>query len=490
MEFAFSFKIDAMKRYPRSFLQLVTFSHLIVTLPLLALGLYAVLTLDRLSSRYESAIQSVSQSGRLSGELVEDVHHMDRNLRRHEILQTEETLADYEAVRGDWHRHMEDFVALGQLPVLQLDDLRAQIALEEQAHSALIAEKNYQKAHAAIDEIRTRTDRLQDDVRRQIELDQAAIRQQSDDVSRHFNIALGAALGLALLSIWLIRRLLSRLIGRFERAVLALGRGDLQKPILLDGPGDLRWLGRWLEWLRKRLISLEEGRAQVLRHMSHELKTPLVALQEGSALLAEQVPGPLTAAQSKILGIVQNNARRLQELIEGLLRLQQAGHAAERIGYEQLPCAEIVEQVVDTHRLIAQERNIDFVMQLDTFDIVAGREALLTIVHNLVSNAVKFSPAGGEIRVSLQRDGDRAVLDVVDEGPGIPEKDRAHLFEPFFRGSASRQIAGVGLGLAIAREFVLAHRGDIEIITGEAPGAHFRVRLPLAAPYLRKLENV
>jgi two-component system sensor histidine kinase GlrK len=282
---------------------------------------------------------------------------------------------------------------------------------------------------------------------------------------------------------------LARLIARFERALLRLGKGDLQQPIELDGPGDLRWLGRWLEWLRRRLLSLEEGRTQVLRHVSHELKTPLAAMQEGTSLLSEEVPGPLTPEQRRIINILQNNSRRLQDLIEGLLRLQQAGHAAERIGFEAVRFDQLIEQVLETCRLIAGERNINFQCELSETEIVAGREALITIVHNLLSNAIKFSPDGGLIRITLAHDQEQAVLDVMDDGSGVAEQDGQQIFEPFYRSEASRQIAGIGLGLAIAREFVLAHRGEISFIPASS-GGHFRVSLPLKAPYLRRQADV
>ncbi len=479
----------AMKRYPRSFLQLVTLGHLAVAIPLLLLACYAVFALDQLSERYQAVVEHVSTSGHLTGELNEDLQRMELTLRRHEILKNVDTLADYEEIRSEWRGHVGAFAQLNMLPNPLIQEFQVLLVLEESAHQAMLEGQGFQPMRAAIDEIRERSAKVHAEVNDAIARDQAGIRASSNQLLQHLVLAMVVAVSLAVLFLWLIRHLLGRLIGRFERAVLALGRGDLQTPILLDGPGDLRWLGRWLEWLRKRLMSLEEGRTQVLRHVSHELKTPLAALQEGSALLAEQVPGPLTPAQTKILGIVQTNARRLQDLIEGLLRLQQAGHAAERIGYVTLQYAEIVEQVIDTHRLIAQEQGIRFKSELQPLQIVAGHEALLTILHNLIANAVKFSPPGGLIEIRLVAVDGQGVLDVIDQGPGIAEKDRSRLFEPFFRGSATRQIAGVGLGLAIAREFVLAHRGTIEILATPGGGAHFRVSLPLTAPYLRKPEN-
>ena len=302
-------------------------------------------------------------------------------------------------------------------------------------------------------------------------------------------IALLAAVTTTVAVHWIIRTYISRMISQFEGAVTGLGRGKLQSPITLEGPEDIRFLGRWLDWLRRRLLSLEQSRTQVLRHVSHELKTPLAAMREGTSLLIERVPGPLTEQQEKILGIVRSNVVRLNELIEGLLRLQLADHAVERIGYTWLSFSEIIEQVVETHRLIAQEKGIKLEIDMTPVKILAGREALLTIVHNIVSNAVKFSPPNGTVRIKLSTEGELGILNVVDQGPGIPIAERSKLFQPFFRGSAGSLAPGIGLGLAIAQQFAQAHRGKIEIPDEPGGGARFRLVLPLRAPYLREMKN-
>lgn len=477
-----------VKRYPNSFLQLVTWGHLLVMLPLLAAGVYVFIVLDHLNSRYRSSIEQVSVSSRLSWELAEDLLHMERNLRRYEILQDAHSLEDYTQVRSEWRANVATFLGLPSLPAEIMGELTVQLANEDAAFAELRSNSNSVPLHAAIDAMQKRSPQLLEEVRHVLDLEQAQYVKESETLRIRLIVAATIAAFAAFCCLWLIRHLLARLIGRFERAVLGLGRGDLQQQIALDGPGDLRWLGRWLEWLRRRLLSLEESRTRVLRHVSHELKTPLAAMHEGASLLAEQVAGPLTPEQSRILQIMQANSRRLQDLIDGLLRLQQAEHSAERIGHERLRFDKLVEQVGDTYRLIAQERSMRMEWSLQETEIVAGREALMTIIHNLLSNAVKFSPDSGEIRVTLTHDTSQAIFEVQDHGPGIDPDEATQIFEPFYRSKRSRQVAGAGLGLAIAREFVVALRGEIVVLPGSV-GAHFRVVLPLSASYLRVQPN-
>lgn len=475
----------AMKRYPSSFLQLVTLGHILVALPLLVVTVYVLITLDTLAAHYRTAVEDVSESTRLSAELNEDLLHMERSLRRFDVLQDQSSINDYSHVRAEWRDNVGGFSKIPNLPESLRLELNAQVALEETAFVALRDQGDAATLRTVIDEIKLRSEKVRDDFRNILKQEQVQFQAESNALRQRLFLAVAVAISVAVCCLWFSQRLLSRLIGHFERVVLRLGKGDLQLPIALEGPGDLRWLGRWLEWLRRRLLSLEEARAQVLRHVSHELKTPLAAMHEGSSLLAEEVPGPLNPEQRRIVSILQSNARRLQDLIEGLLRLQQAGHAAERIGYEVLQFDEIIEQVLETYRLIAGERAIEFRVSLAKVEIVAGQEALLTIVHNLLSNAVKFAPVASCVSVELRSNAEQAILDVSDQGPGVPTADAQQIFEPFFRSANARQVAGVGLGLAIAREFVLAHRGELQLLDAPEGGAHFRVILPLRATYLR-----
>jgi len=453
-------------------------------LPLFVVTFYVFVALETLGGQYREAVEHSSVASRLSGEIVEDLLHMERSLRRYEVLLDADSLSDYAQLRGEWQANVETFSRLPPLPESITQEFQSQIALENLAFLDLRDSGKAQALHSAIDELKVRSTQSLDDAHTIISREQEIFLSESDILRQRILFAAATAMLVAVGCLWLIRRLLARLIGRFERAVLRLGKGDLLQPIALDGPGDLRWLGRWLDWLRRRLLSLEKGRAQVLRHVSHELKTPLAALREGASLLAEEVPGPLTEEQARIVNILQNNSRRLHDLIDGLLRLQQAGYSAERIGYEKLRFDTLIEQVLETYRLIASERRLIFDCVVAETEIIAGQEALVTIVNNLLSNAVKFSPDGGCVRISLQHNGKEAILDVRDEGPGVAEQDRSQIFEPFYRSATSRDVAGVGLGLAIAREFVLAHRGTLTVKPSEV-GAHFCVVLPVDANYLR-----
>jgi two-component system sensor histidine kinase GlrK len=183
-----------------------------------------------------------------------------------------------------------------------------------------------------------------------------------------------------------------------------------------------------------------------------------------------------------VVSIMRDNSVKLQRLIEDLLDYQRALHAAASLAPKPLSLDSLVRDAVRPHELVMQSKAQSLTLELDKLTIEVDGEKLLSIVDNLVGNAVKFTPPGGTIAVSARANGGDAVIDVIDSGPGVPAEEREAIFDSFFRGraKASGRIEGTGLGLAIAREFAEAHGGRIDVL-GSSKGAHFRVTLPRRA---------
>jgi two-component system sensor histidine kinase GlrK len=464
--------------YPRSFLQLILIGNILVALPLLAAIGYASFKLDDLARRSGEVIRQASAAANLGRSLPEDLDRMERLLRQYEVLRDPSLLDEYAAARRDWR---DDGAAYAAIPLAA--PVTQQLGALRDAEDAAYGKLGKRGAglaalKGAVDDARRRTGPLLGQVGRLAEAENSAFRAQAENARRHLQLAGGTALAAAgILLLW-SRRTMERVWSRFERAVLALGEGRLDRRIRLKGPKDLQRVGRRLEWLRRRLKALEEQRTLILRHVSHELKTPLAAIREGTSLLAEGAAGPLSAEQAKLVDIMHGNVLRQQSLVEGLLELQRAGFTGQRPEPQAVRLDALVEQVLATHELVARNKQLRLTGSLAPIEISGGREQLTAIVDNLVGNAIKFSPDGGRIDVSVSRDQDHAAIDVVDEGPGIPAAERGRIFEPFYRGAAARGVAGAGLGLALAQQFARAHRGELILIESPA-GAHFRVRLPL-----------
>lgn len=467
-----------MNLYPRSFLRMIVLGNVLVTLPLLAAVIYASLAVVELTRSSEDAVRHALQAATVGHVVAEELTQMERLLKQYQVLRDRSLLDDYATSRREWQRSLNDYVAIPILASLvpAIEQMRRS---ENAAYADLTRNaQGIPNLQSTVATIKDSFVILLDNANALVTDEREEFRHEADELRGRLMLALFAALAMSGFLLWSSRRMLATLWSRFERAIQALGEGKLDRHIRLKGPEDLQRVGQRLEWLRQRMVELERERTRIMRHASHELKTPLAALREGASLLHEGLTGTLSPQQARIAAIMQSNAVRLQVLIDALLSLQQAGHARDKMELSTVRLEQLVGEIIATHQLAARSRQVRVSGSLAAVSVNGNCEGLTSLVNNLVSNAIKYSPDGGHVRIDLARESGRAVLDVQDDGPGIRIDDRTHIFEPFYRGKTTQGVAGIGLGLAISREFALAHRGTLELIDSEK-GAHFRVTLPL-----------
>lgn len=272
---------------------------------------------------------------------------------------------------------------------------------------------------------------------------------------------------------------LARVFRQLEQSIVALGENRLDAPIQISGPEDVRRLGQQLTWLRDRLTELDADKARFLRHISHELKTPLAAVHEGVAVLKDRVAGPLTPDQVDVVTILAHNTHALQHQIETLLRFNAAAFEARQLKRTRCDLRALIQEVVEAQRLQWQSQALQVQVEGENAWIHMDREKMASALGNLLSNAIRFSPRGGVLSIRLSGDTHDVVVDVQDHGPGVAPVDRDRIFEPFYRGThqPEHDIRGTGIGLSIVQEYVAAHGGTVRLIPSET-GAHLQVRLP------------
>src|SRR5438552_213446 len=213
------------------------------------------------------------------------------------------------------------------------------------------------------------------------------------------------------------------------------------------------------------------------------VSTRMDGLREGAELLHDEVAGPLAPPQVQVVSIMRDNSVKLQRLIEELLDYQRALHAAASLEVRLVELDELVREAARSHELAAQAKGLRLTIEAQAATLEADPQKLRSIVDNLISNAVKFTPPGGTISVRARALAGEAVIEVMDSGPGVPAEERESIFNLFFRGRTKSDhgreggIKGSGLGLAIARELVEADGGQIAVVGG-GHGGHFRVTLP------------
>jgi two-component system sensor histidine kinase GlrK len=314
-----------------------------------------------------------------------------------------------------------------------------------------------------------------------IESRDKALRQQLNaERSRLMQQVVGAIVLAGLLAvafgIWLARP-----FKRLERAIVQLGENQLAEPIDIPGPSDVHRIAQQLDWLRLRLTELDADKARFLRHVSHELKTPLAALREGAALLEDGVAGKLTADQEEVVRILRQNTLTLQAQIEALLRFNAAAFEARQLRRRRTDLRALLQAQVDAQRLQWQARRLAVLVEGAAVTLTVDPDKLGAAIANLLSNAIRFSPPGGTIRLQVAVEQGKICIDVRDEGPGVSQADGARVFEPFYRGERQPEgaVRGTGIGLSIVQEYVAAHGGQVRLVNTTEAG-HFRIELPHA----------
>ncbi len=472
--------------YPRSFLKFILLGFLLVSLPLVYALAELILSIDRLESQGRQEVLQAAQSGRTSRLLYEQTANLERIARQHLILEDSSLLDEYARLRQDFRQTTRQLAALPLEPGQQ-SALQGLADRESQLHQLLIApQRTPDVAKELADGYAKLVDGAQAMLAASDQLTQRAIERLEETAAqgREKWLYVGlATVGIAIALGVVFATLIARPIRQLDLAVRRMGRADFTHAIEVSGPQDLRYLGQRLEWLRARLAELEQQQTRFLHHVSHELKTPLTAVREGAELLRDDVGGKLTAEQRDIVRIVRDNTLSLQKLIEDLLAYHQT-RAMEPATMGPVALREVVNRVIKEQKLAALGRMVTFEVQMQPVVVTGDAERLRTIIDNLVSNAIKYSPRAGSIGLNVDANGADAVLDVVDEGPGVPPEDRSRIFDSFYQGRAPAggRIKGSGLGLAIAREYALAHGGRIDVAGRDdgRSGARFRLTLPLA----------
>ncbi|MEX2527632.1 MAG: HAMP domain-containing sensor histidine kinase [Gemmatimonadota bacterium] len=304
---------------------------------------------------------------------------------------------------------------------------------------------------------------------------------------------------------------------RLNRGTRELARGRLEHRLEISGPRELSEVAHAFNGMAERLDELEELKRDFVSHVSHELKTPLAAVQETIELLLDELPGPLTHKQRHLLELSRGSAGRLSEMVGKLLEVSRLESDAELYLPRPMNLDEVVGAVVAEVTPLAKEGRLTLTLGTSTggrsgpesigefsanepleLQMVGDAVRIRDVVTNLVTNALKFSPPGGQVEVTASRYARppaglppwvRARLrheappflhiSVADEGEGVPLQERERIFEKFHQAGRRRiHGQGVGLGLAITRRVVEAHGGAVWVEDAPGGGALFRVLLP------------
>ena len=471
--------------YPRSFSGLLILGFTLVAVPLIAALINNAISINRLVNRSQQAVYQAVQATQNSRRLAELLNALERNARQILILGDHSLLDAYAINRKQF---LEVTGAFFSLPL----DSEQMISLSE-----IVAGER--ATYAVLANVTSKSGELQQAIQRFGELSERSrnITVHSNNmINREVNAMRATAAQAQRITFWQMLALLpivvflavgfailiTRPIRQIEAAIRDLGSGQLDKPVSVTGPVDLQFLGDRLDWMRCKLLEVDEQKSRFLRQVSHELKTPLTAVREGAELLSDEVVGKLSPAQREVAEILRHQSIELQKLIENLLTYSASHFQGATLAMTRVDMQQLISRVVHDQKLALHARNLQLNVNVEAISVMGDFEKLRGMLDNLLSNAIKFSPYGGTIEVRAQQGNSQVDLTVTDQGPGIAADDRAYVFEPFYQGrtAANGRLKGTGIGLSIVKDHVQAHGGSIEIMEdGNSPGTRLRVRLPV-----------
>jgi len=471
---------------PRSFFSLLLTGFIFVALPLVIALVSSIQILDGLVQ--QSAVAVFRSVNRIDSckKAADLLHGQERAARLYSVLGEAEHLQAVNSSYREVEELLRQFATLNTendlaslIEQLLASEHHLVAALNKASNDPAPGKRELEAALAGYSEISVlaiELERLSNTLMLR-EVDILKERVQSNKKALIWQVS--GLIGFSVLLVVLFISLINKPVSQLDRGIERLGEGDFSTPIIVFGPRDLEAIGAKLDWLRKRLDTLDREKVKMLAHISHELKTPLSSIKEGAGLLKDGLVGPLSNKQAEVVAILDKNCNKLQRLIQNILDFNMAQANEIPLDLQDVGVDTLIAEVADDHRNAMLARNIRLATKLASVTVNGNRKQLKAVIDNLLANAVKFTPDEGKIGIYMKIKGNKVNVLVEDTGPGISEEDRPQIFLPFFQGSLKNRsvVKGSGLGLAISKEYIQNCGGTLRLLPS-SQGARFSVTLP------------
>ena len=309
--------------------------------------------------------------------------------------------------------------------------------------------------------------------------DLAAAADQAREVS--LTITIACLLAIVLMSLF-ITNSITRPIGLLKTKTREIAKGNFEGRVEVKSPPEISELAAAIDLMCEKLQELDRMKADFFASMSHELRTPLTSIKEGTGLLLDGVGGETSEKQRKLLGILAQESNRLISVVNSLLDLSKMEAGMMNYDFEPSNVDSLIKRAIAEITPLVEAKQIKLESAIDTPlpSVRIDSERILQVLRNLLGNAVKFTPKGGQISITANPGNGKLEVSVKDSGPGIPMDSLAVIFEKFNQGSRNgpHNRQGTGLGLAIAKNIVSSHGGKIWAESQLGKGSTFIFVLP------------
>jgi len=485
-------KLFTIEAFSIKRLTLLGFS--LVALPLVFALLYSTNQINQLSKQGATAIFDVAKLININRKISSSLKKMERYASQYVVLKDDELLAGYVKQRQAINTEVMPVLAQINVPNLQqlsieFDQVAQRITqlldVESLQPTNMPSLKSIQKEFKHLTKISEEINNYSNEL---IDLQVSKIKWSADNIQNTLLkslLIIPVTLLIGIFFIILITKPLKLLTGKIKR----LEHGDFHEIIEVNGSAEIKEIADALEMMRTRLHALELQKSSFIRHISHELKTPLAAIREGTELLYDNSVGPLNAEQQEISIIIKSSVKRLQRLIEDLLNFNIVLDSTSLQDREKIKLSQLIESVVQDRILDIKRKSLTIEYLAEEgrsshFVLHSNAKQLTVIFDNLLSNAIKFSPEEGVISINMEIKDGQTLMTVIDQGIGISAEQQANVFDAFYQGTAPQDntIKGSGLGLTIVKELLMRLNGTIviESQTESPSGTSMQVSLPQA----------
>ncbi|MGQ9645916.1 MAG: ATP-binding protein [Thermodesulfobacteriota bacterium] len=472
----------------------LVFGYLLIFGLVLVLSGYVVFRIGQFNEITQSVLMTnnliVDYSARLTDAILSQV----RNERKFIISKDKAFYDQFLKFKGDFDRYLEEAMSISDVSQMK-DSWSAIKGWHQQYQSLLGDELRYLEASKSYPQgwYRQEKERFSNSILQELEKVQSTLRQNTNEKikilyeagvsARQMAIVMTAVLLVSGMTLsYLINRSITEPIAVLVKKTREIGKGDFKGDVHLSSPPELVELAQAFNLMCKKLGELDQMKSDFFSTVAHELRTPLSSIKMGLSLLTEGREGSLTEGQKELLTLIQKENNRIIGLVNAILDLSkiEAGMVTYKI--EPQNVAPLIDQVVKEMGPLIEAKRIRFESELAERLPVAkiDTERFLQVLRNVIGNALKFTPEGGHVKVSVRTIDQGLQITVTDTGPGIPEKNLTTIFEKFQQVDRrdSYKVKGTGLGLAIAKQVVTHHGGRIWAESQLGRGSTFFIQLP------------
>ncbi|PKH85393.1 HAMP domain-containing sensor histidine kinase [Colwellia sp. Bg11-28] len=462
----FGFSLSFLNKISIKKLTLIGFTF--VAMPLVMALIFGANKASELAQKSTSAIYNVAQLTQLNSKLDETIAKLERSASQFVVLKDDELLAIFSGhhkalidIIQETSAKQQDKVLKEQLTSLKAESDRIkELMLNENIDTFSL--EQIQQEFKLLQLINEQLEKRSTFVVNQQVLDiQQTTEEISDNILERLYII---PITLLIAGVFII--LITKPLKRLTDEIQLLEQGSFEQEINLHGPAEVREIADALENMRQRLHALELQKSSFIRHISHELKTPLAAIREGTELIYDNSVGPLNEDQQEICDIIRVSVNRLQRLIEDLLDFNIVLDSTSLHGLEKISLSELINDACNVRKLDIKSKNLTMKCNNSPYFVYSNSKQLSVILDNILSNAIKYSPVNGDITITYSSSKECITINIIDQGPGIDPSLSEKVFDAFYQGKApiNSQIKGSGLGLTIVKELLLRLNGKIEVI--------------------------